>query len=152
MIYTSSYDACKNTLYATCSISADRGKRKAYTGNYYRDLAPKKDFWIIWHDNIGKISEEENNKFYIREYWSKVLSRLDAKKVYQDLDNCILLCYEDNTKFCHRLIVAAWFELLLGVTVDEVVSNGLMIEHVDKPLYNFIKAYLKELMHKDGVI
>ena len=150
MIYTSSYDACRHTLYATYSISGDRGARKGYTGKYYKDLAPTHDFWDIWYARIGTIPEKENTEYYIREYWARRLSRLDVKKVYQDLDNSILLCHEKEG-FCHRDIVAAWFELLLNVKVYEVVSYGLMIERVDRPRDN-IKSYLREIMHKDGVI
>ena len=59
MIYTSSYDEQKRTIYKTYSISGDRGQKVNYKGEYYSKLAPKKSFWQVWHDNIGKISEEE---------------------------------------------------------------------------------------------
>lgn len=98
----------------------------------------------IWHDNIGKISEEENNRYYVQEYWNQVLSKLNPEKVYDELDNSILLCYEDNTKFCHRHIVAAWFEILLGVKVPEVKAKDYQIGDVEKPEY--IKQYLDDAM------
>ena len=127
MIYTSSYDQinCKN--YETYSISGDRGKMKNYDGKCYPVLAPKLSFFKIWHSNIGIIKEEENNKFYIEEYYKQVLSQLDPEEVYKKLDNSILLCYEPSDKFCHRFIVAAWFEIFLDIYIPEVkmVNNKL---------------------------
>ena len=125
MIYNSNYEKFKDSEFKTCSISGNKGLDAGYEGNYYSKLAPKRVFWQVWHDNIGKISEEENNKYYIEEYYDLILSKLDIEKVYSDLNNNILLCYEGGNEFCHRHIVASWFELFLGVNVPEV----------DRPVY-----------------
>ena len=69
MISTSSYNNWQTKKYITYSISGNRGKDAGYEGNYYPKLAPKLSFWKIWHDNIGKISEEENNKYYVLEFY-----------------------------------------------------------------------------------
>lgn len=144
MIRTSNYDNFKDTLFKTCSISGNKGVDAGYEGNYYSRLAPKRSFWKIWHDNIGKISEEENNKFYIEQYYDLVLSKLDVEEVYNDLNYSILLCYGDSNMFCHRHIVAAWIELLLDEKVAEVnVIDGKIVE-VEKP--DYIKEYLEEIM------
>lgn len=42
-----------------------------------------------------------------------------SSHIYRKLDYSILLCYESNTEFCHRHIVVACFEILLGVNVSE---------------------------------
>ncbi len=139
MIYTSNYDELGNSIYLTYSISGDRGKNANYEKRCYPKLAPKKSFWKVWHDNIGKISPEENNKYYVEEYWKEVLSKLDPESVYNELNHSILLCYEKNTDFCHRHIVAAWFELFLGETVSEINKEK---EIIDRPKY--IKEYLEE--------
>ena len=55
-----------------------------------------------------------------------------------------LICYEKPEDFCHRHIVAAWFELYLGVRVPEVKVNGLYIEEIDKP--EEIKTVLEEVI------
>lgn len=144
MIYTSNYKDCKYTIYNTCSISGDKGKDARYEGKCYSALAPKKEFWDQWKKNIGTVPELENNKYYIREYWKQVLSNLQVEKVYNDLNNNILLCYEDNMDFCHRHIVAAWFELLLDVEVIEVSPDKTKFNILEKPSY--IKEYLEEVM------
>lgn len=144
MIFTSSYKGWQSDKYTTYSISGNRGKDANYQGKCYPKLAPKLSFWKIWHDNIGVILQEENIKYYIREYYNQVLSKLDAEQIYKDLDNSVLLCYEDNLEFCHRHIFAAWLELLLGINVREAVTNGKNIEFVDRPSY--IHKYLEKIM------
>ena len=144
MICTSSYSGWKSNEYVAYSISGDSGRSANYNGRCYLKLAPKMSFWRIWHNNIGKVHEEENNKYYVREYWNQVLSKLDPEEVYRELDNSVLLCYEPNTDFCHRHIVAAWFELLLGVKVPELVANDCRIVETAKPIN--IKEYLEETM------
>ncbi len=145
MICTSSHNNWQSDKYTTYAISGNRGKNADYHGKCYPKLAPKLSFWKIWHDNIGKIPEEENNRYYVQEYWNQVLSKLDPEQVYKELDNSILLCYEANTEFCHRHIVAAWFEILLGVEVPEAKAKDYEIEyHIDRPEY--IKEYLEEAM------
>lgn len=147
MIRTSSYNNWTTDLYQTVSISGNRGKDANYHGRCYPELAPKLSFWRVWHSNIGVVSLEENNQYYIEEYWKQVLSKLDPEKTYRDLDYNVLLCYEDNMEFCHRHIVAAWFELLLGVKVPEVKIINNKVEDVERPTY--IKEYLEEVMKKD---
>ena len=144
MISTSSYNEWESDIYRTYSISGNRGKDANYQGKCYSELAPKLAFWKVWHDNIGKISEEENNRYYVKEYWSRVLSKLDPEKVFRDLDYSVLLCYEPNTEFCHRHIVAAWFEILLGVKVPEIKIKDYKIKEIDRPKY--IKKYLEDVM------
>ena len=146
MIYTSSYKNIDTNDYRdrVISISGDRGKGADFVGYCYPALAPKRSFWNVWHNNIGKIPEEENNKYYIREYYNQVLSKLDCDAVYKKLNERILLCYEEPEEFCHRQIVASWFELLLGEQVPEVVQYG--IELRDRTNREFVKDYLEEVI------
>ena len=70
---------------------------------------------------------------------------MDVNKVYEELDNKILLCYEGPSAFCHRQIVAAWFELYLGLEVPEV-EDGKEGNLVVKTNREFIKDYLEEVI------
>ena len=144
MICTSSYNDWKSDKYRTISISGNRGKDANYKGEYCKDLAPKLSFWKTWHDNIGKVPEEENNRYYVQEYWNQVLSKLNPEKVYSDLYFYTLLCYEPNTEFCHRHIVAAWLEILLGIEVPEMKAKDYQVEKTTRPEY--IKEYLEDAM------
>lgn len=147
MISTSSHKNWNSKVYITYAISGNRGKDTGYDGRYYSLLAPKISFWKVWRDNIGIRSEEENNKYYVEQYYEQVLSNLDPEKVYKELDHSILLCYEDSDKFCHRHIVAYWFELLLGIKVPEIKIDENKIVEVDRPSY--IKTYLEDAMKKN---
>lgn len=75
------------------------------------------------------------------------MSKLDPEEIYRKLDNSILLCYEENTEFCHRHIVAAWLELLLEIKVPEKKAHDYDIEVIEKPGY--IKEYLEDVMRKN---
>lgn len=99
MISTSSYSDWQSDMYRTYSISGDRGKKANYKGRCYSKLAPKLSFWKVWHDNIGKIPLEENNRYYIEEYWNQVLSKLNPEEIFSELDGSILLCYEKIQSF-----------------------------------------------------
>lgn len=147
MICTSSYKDCDPNKYNTVSISGDHGKMVNYKGNYYSKLAPRLDFWKIWHSNIDKISKDENTKYYIREYWNQVLSKLDPFKTYEELNNSILLCYEESPEFCHRHIVSAWFELFLNVKVPDIKIDKDKIIEIEKPEY--IKEYLEQTIKQN---
>ena len=146
MIYTSSYKDCVTNKLNTYSISKDKGKDANYVGDCYLALAPKENFFRVWKNNIGKVDEIENNKYYINEFYHQILENLDPQDIYNQLDNSVLLCYEDNNQFCHRHLVAAWFELFLDVEISEikVVNDELII--VNKPAY--IKEYLEEIIKK----
>lgn len=144
MIWTSSHKDGPSSLFRTFAISGNKGEDADYKGACYPALAPKFSFWKQWHDNIGKIPEEENNRYYVEEYWKQVLSKLDPEKVYKELDYSTLLCYEPNTEFCHRHIVAAWLEILLDIHVPEIKVTGYSFEEVERPEY--IKQYLEDAM------
>lgn len=81
-IFTGNYEECKagNLI----SISGDRGRKVGYTGKAITKLAPKRAFWDIWYNNIGKIPEEENIRYYIEEYYKQVLSKVDIEDLLID--------------------------------------------------------------------
>ncbi len=148
MICTCSHDNFKSSVCKTYAISGNKGRDAYYNGECYSALAPKLSFWKVWHENIDKISEEENNRYYVNEYWNQVLSKLNPEKVYSELDYSVILCYEPNTEFCHRHIVAFWFEIFLGIKVPEVKITGYDIEELQRPKY--IKQYLEEAIRKSN--
>lgn len=134
MIYTSSYDKCNNTSLKKVSISGDKGKSIGYIGTSYSKLAPKKEFWEKWHSNIGIIPKEENDLFYVEQFYKQVLVNIDPDEIIKELDESVLLCYE-SSGFCHRHIVSDWLNIFCGIEVPEIkVENGIIIPD-DKPLY-----------------
>ena len=101
-------------------LSISRWPPRWYAGPQYLDLAPLPE--LVQRANRGCSYEE-----YLDTFNKKVLYGKDPRKVYDALvlaftDEVTLLCYEDLTKpneWCHRRIVAGWFETNLGVEVPE---------------------------------
>ena len=140
-IMTSNYKNCvtENGI----SISGDRGKLAGFKGSYLSEFSPKKDFWLKWHSMPNKISEEESTLFYINNYYNEVLSKLDPMEMLEKIPRgSILLCYEDGNEFCHRHLVAFWFELFLGISSSEVIENPKRetVKRIKRP------EYLKDIL------
>jgi uncharacterized protein (DUF488 family) len=110
MIFTSNFskNGYNENAVAICGKSPEW-----YFGKEYKKLAPKYWFFV-------KYKQDRDEEFYIKNYYAEVLSQLDPKKVYEELDGKILLCYEKETDFCHRFLVADWLEYNLGIKVDEI--------------------------------
>lgn len=90
-----------------------------YSGPQFKVLAPKWSFFKAYKD--GKITSDE----YTSEYYRLVLDELDPHKTYRYLidmygEDVTLLCYEKPGDFCHRRIVASWFEAA-GYMVHEII-------------------------------
>ena len=149
MISTSSYNNWKSDKYRTYSISGNRGVDAGYQGRCYPELAPKKDFWRRWEENRGKVSDEKNNKYYIQEYYNQVLSKLDPEIVYRDLEDSVLLCYEDNMDFCHRHLLAFWFELFLEVRTSEVYENPIRETLTLLPRPEYLKDVMEDVIKEN---
>lgn len=86
-----------------------------YGGREYGTLAPKYEWWKQWHD--GNLTNDE----YVALYKKTTLDKLNPQEVADELGNdAILLCWEASGKFCHRHIVAEWFN-----------GHGIKTEEID---------------------
>lgn len=101
------------------AVAISRSKPRGWTGRVYEPLVPS---WrLVQEAKSGAIDEDE----YTRRYRAEFLSKLDPARVYADLgEDAVLLCWERPGAFCHRRLVAGWFEEKLGVTVPEVDAGG----------------------------
>lgn len=111
-------------------ISISRSKLKgAENLSEYPDLMPN---WDIINKAHQKGYNEESFLEYRDAYFAQ-LDNLDANKVYNDLDNCVLICFESSNdiysgkKFCHRRMVAGWLEEKLGIIIPEETRNNTNI-------------------------
>jgi len=91
---------------------------KWYRGPVFKTLAPTKEILIAAKDDI--INDEE----YILLFQDEILNKLDPHQVYNNLislygPDIALLCFEKPGDFCHRHIVALWFENHLNINVPE---------------------------------
>lgn len=90
-----------------------------FDGPGYRVLAPKYSFF---NDYKTGIIDAEG---YTEQYNKQVLEPLNPKDIYNYLiskygEDVTLICYEKSGDFCHRHIVALWFEMNLHVKVTEL--------------------------------
>ncbi|ECF2938623.1 hypothetical protein ZD68_06215 [Salmonella enterica subsp. enterica serovar Brandenburg] len=62
---------------------------------------------------------------YIELYEHEVLAKLDPERTWNELHllagnaEPVLLCWERPGEFCHRQLVARWFQRELGIAVEE---------------------------------
>lgn len=126
MIYTSYFANVKNLPSGIIPIAICGGVPGWWCGLQYKKLAPKQEFFNEWK-NSG------DNGYYIKCYYEQVLSHLDPAQVYRELnkfveytgscaDNIALLCYEKPEDFCHRHLVAEWFNKN-GIVCKEWINN-----------------------------
>ncbi len=95
-----------------------------FKGPRYYVLAPPEE---LLKDYLDKLVGEDE---YRDVYECRVLGPLDARVEYEKLcllaspAEAILLCHCAPGEFCHRRLVAAWFEQRLGVVVPEIEPAG----------------------------
>lgn len=145
-IFTGNYDECK--VGNLISISGDRGRSVGFNGKAIPQLAPKRQFWNVWHNNIGKISDEENTRYYIQEYYKQVLSKVNIEELLKDEEDPILLCFEREQQFCHRHVLAEYIEITYGIKVRDIkIDENLNIQENTRPEY--IRNILKSIIEKN---
>ena len=106
----------------------------------FRALAPN---WKLMENlKSNKISED----VFVKEY-KKQLNNLNAKSIFEQINflsagnEPILMTHGNKTSFCHRHILAKWFEEELGVIVEEfkignvIRSHGYMKKITQKSLF-----------------
>lgn len=96
-------------------VSVARSSKYWY-GKRYPDLFP------TWE--MIKMTDKEE---YEKAYREQVLNKLDPVKVYEDLEDAVILCHESIDKiesgetFCHRHMIARWLE-------EELWLRGIDVE------------------------
>lgn len=145
-IFTGNYEECK--VGNLISISGDRGRSVGFIGKAIPQLAPKREFWNIWHNNIGKIPDEENTQYYIQQYYKQVLSKVNIEELIKGEENPILLCFEKGQQFCHRHILAEYIEMKYKIKVRDIkIDDNLNVEENERP--ENIGRILKRVMELD---
>jgi uncharacterized protein YeaO (DUF488 family) len=120
-IYTSYFGNIKNI---TNPVSISVFPPRWYLGPCYKKLAPSwnlvKNFKAKSMEDIG-LAIEMYTHIYTRERLNKLEQSVvfkELSEIYND-DDVVLLCYEAPEKFCHRHLVAKWFQSV-GIDVKEL--------------------------------
>ena len=93
------------------------------TPQWYPKCRKYPDLFPTW-DLIKTYKNDKDQDRYIEIYTTEILGKLDPEKVYSDLKNNTLLCWEKPGMFCHRRVVAAWLEVSLDINVPEYNYRG----------------------------
>lgn len=106
MIYTSYFSSRKYNKADGVSIAR---WSDFWNGDTYCDLFPSKNL-LVWWKSLSKELQDDDyyQQLYSTYYKKEILDELDPHKVASDLENRVLLCYEESSNFCHRHIVATW--------------------------------------------
>ncbi|MBA4543979.1 hypothetical protein H1164_13905 [Thermoactinomyces daqus] len=107
-MYTSNFANVQKIIEAGLRpVAISIGLPKMYKGEHEFRLAPT---WAML-----KMPREEYDRLFL-----KKLASLDPVQLYQSLgEDAVLLCFEKHNDWCHRRLVAEWFESELGIVVPE---------------------------------
>jgi len=126
MIYTSYISNLKNIPKHIVPITICGKTPLGWNGKQYKKLAPKWEFFSKWKNKTFGCEEcFKNNEYYTKEFYDKVLNKLNIQQVLNELyelsggsENIVLLCYEKPDDFCHRHLVADWMKGY-GIEIEE---------------------------------
>lgn len=135
------HEPAQNAQYVSISRQNMRGAENMPT---YAALMPN---WNIIKMAHAMGYSEESFLRYKQAYFEQ-LRALDANKVYNDLKDKVLVCFEApkdlaaGKKFCHRRMVAGWIEEELGIVVPEetrVKEQHLIVPAIYSDTANIMK-------------
>lgn len=90
-----------------------------FAGPRYPQLAPTPALLSDYKAIYTKTPKEAVEMYTLR-YRKETLDALNPEKVFRELEDKVILCYERSSDFCHRRLVADWIEQSLGVEVPEI--------------------------------
>ena len=96
------------------AVAISVGVPQSYTGKSCTKLMPPIE--LVKDFKAGHITAQEFEEVYTEQ----VLNKLDPVKVFEELKDSVLLCWEGRTSFCHRRTVARWLEKAMAIKVDEI--------------------------------
>lgn len=102
----------------------------------YPQLAPSAEL-LWWAKQFGdhKHLPKENWPEYIKRYVQETLAKISAQDVIDSLsahgDKIALVCYEHPKHFCHRRLVANWFQKKLNIYIPEYGTTKYQTKSVD---------------------
>ena len=110
-MHTSYFGNIKN-LPKGKTVAISQGVPGWYKGQRFLELAPSWD--------IVRLADPDT----FNQCYAAILAKLTPGRTYETIEamvggGAILLCWEKPGEFCHRRIVAQWFEDTIGIQVPE---------------------------------
>lgn len=136
-MFTSNFAALDKIKPPLSPIAISRAKPRWLKGGWRAHVAPGaigRNYDALAPSWAALKSDDDT---YHREF-AAILRGLDPAKVYEDLgEQAVLLCFCEVNVFCHRRLVAEWFEAKLGVIVPELGVDRLDTAMCVTPAYDF---------------
>lgn len=88
-------------------ISISLWPPRSFVGLQYKKIAPTKDMLLRYKQN----GDQYEYKYH---YWHDVLKHQNPEQIVAEIaalsggKDCVLLCYEIPSDFCHRHLFATW--------------------------------------------
>ena len=143
IILTASYENCKlgnSTLPRIITLN----KNTNNNGRYMYDIISKL--------SSININYKDNNKLYIKEFYTKVLKSLDPEEVLLELPNKSILL--DSSNNINRHLIAYWLELFMEIKTHEIKvdieNNKLLILNRPEYLKDELEQVIKENYDMSG--
>jgi uncharacterized protein (DUF488 family) len=121
-VKTSYFGITPKTAAGAIAISLYPPKGRKYS--HYPQLAPSAKL-LKTYKSPSAATLFDLERYYTDEFFNQLFD-LNPKTVWDELHQLakgaepVLLCYEKPGEFCHRRLVAKWFEVELGELVEEV--------------------------------
>ena len=115
MIYTSYFGKMKTLPEDIVPIAICEKPPVWYDGLRYKKLAPKYGFFMEWKKMVMN-NDPKAEEYYNEHFQKEVIDTLYIGDVIRELfelsegRDFAMLCFEKDGEFCHRHIVAEWFE------------------------------------------
>ena len=137
IILTASYENCKldnKILPSVITLNQNENSN----GRYINYITSKL--------SLINVTYEENDKLYIKEFYTKVLKPLDPEEVLLEIPNkSILLDFDTNI---NRHLIAYWLELFMEIKTHEIKvdmeNKKLLILNRPEYLKNVLEQIIKE--------
>ena len=122
MLYTGYFAGLRKLPVDVIPVAICVSPPAGYNGRSIQILSPSIGCLMDW-------KRDHDNEAYVERYKRETLSKLDAREVESMIyrvagvssdHDVVLVCYEKPTDFCHRHLVADWFE-----------SNGIECREID---------------------
>ena len=137
-MYTCSYNNFMSGYYNFIDVSSKEEL------NVIEELIPSEKQKEIWDEKMKNMEEDESIKYYTKEYFNEILSKLDPNDIFEKIKYSVIIGDEN------RHVIAEWLHLTLDIDVQEVaISSSVVFKLHRSCLY---KECLNKMINKDKKI
>lgn len=118
--------------------------------NYVKkDPCDTRNIYYLFNYDTSSLSTEK----LIEVIYDNLLSETNPVDLYDYLDNCLghtIILEEDGKNNILRFILGAWFDIKLGIPLDEISFDDNGYVSFTNPEYEKIRNYLESYMVSKG--